>query len=76
MFQFKKEENALQAARLLAIRNMTPIVVMSRAGLNVFSIGHPNSAAVLAAGKHVATVFGSGHVDYPSVGHHVTDNNL
>jgi len=65
MFQFREEDNALQAAKFLAVRNMTPIVVMSRAGLNVFSIGQPSSAAILAAGKHVATVFGSGHVDYP-----------
>lgn len=64
MFQFRKEEAAVQAARALAAREVGPILVMVRAAGDVFSIGLRTNAALRTAGRHVATVYCSGHVDY------------
>lgn len=63
MFQFNKEETALEAARFLAVREAEPILVMARWPMDVFSIGPRRNAALMEAGRHVATVYGSGHVD-------------
>jgi hypothetical protein len=47
MYQFRGEDMALQAARLLALYERQPIVVM-----------------VHEAGRHMATVYRSGHVHH------------
>ena len=64
MYQFRREDMALQAARLLAIYESQPIVVMARGLMNFFTIGPINNAAVHEAGRHMATVYRSGHVDH------------
>jgi hypothetical protein len=64
MYQFRREDMALQAARLLAVYESQPIVVMARGRMNFFTIGPLNNAAVHEAGRHMATVYRSGHVDH------------
>jgi hypothetical protein len=64
MYQFRREDMALQAARLLAVYEAEPIMVMARGFLGLFTIGPLNSAAVHEAGRHMATVYRSGHVDH------------
>lgn len=64
MYQFRREDMALQAARLLAIYERQPIIVMVRGFMNFFTIGPINNAAVQEAGRHMATVYRSGHVDH------------
>ena len=64
MYQFRREDMALQAARLLAVYEAQPIVVMARGFMGLFTIGPINSAAVHEAGRHMATVYRSGHVDH------------
>ena len=64
MYQFRREDMALQAARLLAIYETQPIVVMARGLMDFYTIGPINNVAVHAAGRHMATVYRSGHVDH------------
>ena len=64
MYQFRREDMAFQAARLLAIYEGQPIVVMARGLMDFFTIGPISSAAVHEAGRHMATVYRSGHVDH------------
>jgi hypothetical protein len=64
MYQFRREDMALQAARFLAIYERQPIVVMARGFMDFFTIGPMNNAAVHEAGRHMATVYRSGHVDH------------
>ena len=64
MYQFRREDMALQAARLLAVYEGQPIVVMARGFMGLFTIGPINSATVHEAGRHMATVYRSGHVDH------------
>jgi len=64
MFQFRQEDSALQAAKLLAVREAAPILVMAPLSVDVYSIGPRHNAALREAGRHVATVYWSGHVDY------------
>lgn len=64
MFQFRKEDAAIQAARMLAVRQAEPILVMVRTSGDVFSVGLSTNAALLEAGRHLATVHSSGQVDY------------
>ena len=64
MYQFRREDMALQAARLLAVYEAEPIMVMARGFLGLFTIGPLNSSAVHEAGRHMATVYRSGHVDH------------
>jgi len=64
MYQFRREDMALQAARLLAVYERKPIVVMARGIMDLFTIGPINNAAVHESGRHMATVYRSGHVDY------------
>jgi hypothetical protein len=64
MYQFRREDMALQAARLLAIYERQPIIVMVRGFMNFFTIGPINNAAVHEAGRHMATVYRSGHIDH------------
>lgn len=68
MFQFRKEDAAIQAARTLAVRQAEPVLVMVRASGDVFSVGLSTNAALLEAGRHLATVHSSGHVDYEACG--------
>jgi hypothetical protein len=63
MFQFRKEDAALEAAKLLAVREAEPILVMARAAADVFNIGRRNNEALREPGRHGATVYWSGHVD-------------
>ena len=64
MYQFRREDMALQAARLLAIYEGQPILVMARGLLDFFTIGPINNAAVHETGRHMATVYRSGHVHH------------
>ena len=63
MFQFREENTALQAAKVLAVYERIPVLVMTRGMLNVFSIGPWNSPAIHQAGRHMATVNSSGQVE-------------
>jgi hypothetical protein len=67
MYQFRREDMALEAARLLAVYERQPIVVMARGVMNMFTIGPINNAAVHETGRHMATVYRSGHVDHMGV---------
>ena len=64
MYQFRREDMALQAARLLAVYERQPIIVVVRGFMNFFTIGPINNAAVHEAGRHIATVYRSGYVDH------------
>jgi hypothetical protein len=64
MYQFRREDMALQAARLLAVYERQPIVVMARGFMGLFTIGPINNPAVHEAGRHMATVYRSGRVDH------------
>ena len=64
MYQFRREDMALQAARLLAVYESQPIVVMARGFMGLFTIGPVNNAVVHEAGRHMATVYRSGHIDH------------
>jgi hypothetical protein len=63
MYQFRREDMAFEVARLLAVSEGQPIVVMARGLMDFFTIGPINNAAVHEAGRHMATVYCSGHVD-------------
>ena len=67
MYQFRRHDIALQAARLLAVYERQPIVVMVRGSMNLFSVGPMTNAAVQAAGRHMATVDHSGRVQYMGI---------
>jgi hypothetical protein len=67
MYQFRREDMALQAARVLAVYERQPIAVMARGFMGLFTIGPMDSAAVHEAGRHMATVYRSGHVDHMGV---------
>ena len=62
MYQLPSQSEAIQAARLLAVIQQAPVLVMERDGL-VWSIGAEGCQVILSAGFHVATVFPSGHVE-------------
>jgi len=62
MFQFRNRNTAVMAAQVLAVREVRPILVMACATRDVYSIGLQTNPALLAAGTHVATVYGSGRV--------------
>ena len=64
MYQFRRQDMALQAARLLAVYERQPIVVMVRGLMDLFTIGPITHAAVHVAGRHMATVYRSGRVRY------------
>jgi hypothetical protein len=64
MYQFRREEMALEAARVLAIYERQPILVMARGFMNLYTIGPAGNAAVHEAGRHMATVYRSGRVDH------------
>ena len=64
MYQFRREDMALEAARLLAVYEIQPIVVMARGLMDFFTIGPMNNAAIHEAGRHMATVYRSGYVDH------------
>ena len=64
MYQFRSEDMALEAARLLAVYERQPIVIMNRGVMDLFTIGPMNSAAVHEAGRHMATVYSSGQVTH------------
>jgi hypothetical protein len=68
MFQFREEDTALQAAKVLAVYERTPVLVMTRGFLNVFSIGPWNSPSIHQAGRHMATVHSTGQVELHCTG--------
>ena len=68
MYQFRREDMALQAAKLLAVYEREPIVVMARGLMSFFTIGPINNKAVHETGRHMATVYRSGHVDHMGFG--------
>ena len=72
MYQFRREDMAFEAARLLAGYEGQPIVVMARGLMNFFTIGPIHNAAVHEAGRHMATVYCSGHVDHMGLEHGVS----
>ena len=57
MFQFRNRNTAVMAAKVLAVREVRPILVMACTARDVYSIGLQTNAAVLGAGTHVATVW-------------------
>jgi len=59
MYQFQREDTALQAARFLTVYERAPILVMARGLRALYTIG-----PVHKAGQHMATVYRSGRVDY------------
>lgn len=59
---------ALQAARLLAVYESQPVLVMARGLMDFFTIGPMNSAAVHEAGRHMATVYRSGRIEHMGLG--------
>jgi len=67
MYQFRRQDMSLQAARLLAVYERQPIVMMARGFMDLFTIGPISNAAVHVAGRHLATVYRSGRVDYMSL---------
>jgi len=64
MYQFRRQDMASQAARLLAVYERQPIVMMARGFMDLFTIGPITNAAVHVAGRHLATVYRSGRVDF------------
>jgi hypothetical protein len=64
MYQFRREDMALEAARVLAVYETQPIAVMARGLMDFFTIGPIDNAAVHEAGRHMATVYRSGHVEH------------
>ena len=64
MYQFRRQDMALQVARLLAVYERQPIVIMARDLMDVFTVGPITDAAVQVAGRHMATVYRSGRVQY------------
>ena len=52
---------------LLAVYERTPVMVMARESMDLFSIGPTNNAAVHGAGRHIATVYRQGQVHYMSL---------
>jgi hypothetical protein len=64
MYQFRREDMALQAAKLLAVYERQPIVVMARGLMDLYTIGPINNAGVHEAGRHMATVYRSGYVEH------------
>jgi hypothetical protein len=64
MYQFRREDMALQAAKLLAVYERQPILVMARGFMGLYTIGPLDNAVVHEAGRHMATVYRSGHVHH------------
>ena len=64
MYQFRREDIALQAAMLLAVYERTPVMVMARESMDLFTIGPSDNAAIQGAGRHIATVYRHGQVHY------------
>ena len=64
MYQFRRQDTALQAARLLAVYERASVLVLARGIMALYTIGPLNNAAVHKAGQHMATVYRSGRVDY------------
>ena len=62
MYQFETEQEAVQAAWLLAINRAVPIRVM-RSSTNVWTIG-PFNPRLPMNGRHVATVHTTGRVEH------------
>jgi hypothetical protein len=60
MYQFRGEDMALQAAMLLAVYERTPLMVMARGSMDLFSIGPTNNASVNNSGRHIATDYLNG----------------
>jgi hypothetical protein len=59
--------HGIAGSKLLAFYETQPIVVMARGLMDFYTIGPINKAAVHDAGRHMATVYRSGHVDYMGV---------
>ena len=79
MYQFRREDMAVQAARLLATYERQPIVIMARGFMNLFTIGPLDNTVVHEAGRHMATVYRSGHVRWKHQdlsAHHPQHSNL
>lgn len=64
MYQFRGQDMALQVARLLAVYERQPIVVMVRGSMDLFTVAPIANTAVHESGRHMATVYRSGHVQY------------
>ena len=64
MYQFRGQDMAFQVARLLAVYERQPIAGMVRDFMELFTVGPMTDAAVQVAGRHIATVYRSGHVQY------------
>ena len=64
MYQFRRQDMASRAARLLAVYERQPIVMMARGFMDLFTIGPITNVAVHVAGRHLVTVYRSGRVDF------------
>jgi len=65
MYQFDTEDQAIQAARALAIGRSVPIKVL-RSSTRVWTISPITDPSPVASGHHMATVYDSGLVDRTS----------
>jgi len=63
MFQLTSQSDAIQAARLLAVRDMLPVLVMESIDHTRCSIATTDCELIRSQGYHVATVHPSGQVD-------------
>lgn len=65
MYQFSREDDAIEGARVLAAQTACPVLVMCRTenGRAVWTIGLRTMPAVRQAGTHAGTVHRSGRVE-------------
>jgi hypothetical protein len=63
MYQFRRQDMAVQVARLLAVYERESLVVMARNLMDMFTSCALTHAAVHVAGRHMAAVYrpGRGH---------------
>ena len=64
MHQFRRQDIAVQVARLLAVWKRLPIIVMARSLMDWFTVAPITTVAVHVAGRHVARVSRSELVRY------------
>ena len=68
MYQFDTEDQAIQAARVLAVRRSMAIKVL-RSSTGVWTISPLSNPSPAESGRHMATVYDSGIVDRKNVIH-------
>lgn len=63
MYQLTSQSDAIQAARLMAVYEQSPVLVMQSPDLTRCSIAAEGCDLIRSMGYHVATVYPSGQVD-------------